>query len=64
MTDLRRLLAAAEANGWTITKTRRNGHYKLTKPGCQPQHISSTPSDIRSLANIKARLRRAERNAR
>ena len=58
----RGFLRQAQRHGWTVAKTR-GGHYKLTKPGCQTQFTSHTPSDRRALANMEARMRRAERNS-
>ncbi|RMT95119.1 hypothetical protein ALP39_200459 [Pseudomonas marginalis pv. marginalis] len=58
--NLRQLVVFAEANGWTVSRTR-GGHIRFTKPGLGSIHTSSTSSDYRAGLNAKARLRRAER---
>lgn len=57
---LRQLIEFAEANGWTVSRTR-GGHVRFTKPGLGSIYTSSTASDYRSGLNAKARLRRADR---
>ncbi len=57
--DLRPLVEAAEAAGWTVTQTR-NSHLRLvppTKDGT-PLILSGSPSDHRSILNARAALRR------
>lgn len=56
----RRLLEVAKVHGWAAVATR-GGHIKLCKAGCEPQFVSSTPSDHRAYKNALARLRRAMR---
>lgn len=58
--SLRQLVEFAEANGWTVSRTR-GGHIRFTKPGLGSIFTSSTASDYRTGLNAKARLRRAER---
>lgn len=58
--NLRQLVEFAEANGWSVSRTR-GGHIRFTKPGLGSIYTSSTPSDYRSELNAKARLRRADR---
>jgi predicted RNA binding protein YcfA (HicA-like mRNA interferase family) len=60
--DLRQLLRQAQAHGWRVQPTR-GGHWKLTHPSGDAVVTSSSPSDRRALANLKAQLRRAERRA-
>jgi predicted RNA binding protein YcfA (HicA-like mRNA interferase family) len=55
------LLRAVEARGWTATRTRR--HIRLAHPNGGLVHVSSSPSDRRSLANTAALVRRFERSA-
>jgi predicted RNA binding protein YcfA (HicA-like mRNA interferase family) len=58
--DLERLLRQASASGWQVARTR-GGHWRLLHPNGGIVVMSSTPSDYRALANLKAQLRRAER---
>jgi predicted RNA binding protein YcfA (HicA-like mRNA interferase family) len=60
--DLKQQLRQAEAHGWRVQPTR-GGHWKLTHPDGGTVVTSSSPSDHRALANLKAQLRRAERRA-
>jgi hypothetical protein len=60
--DLKQQLRQAEAHGWQVTHTR-NGHWRLLYPGGGVVVTSSTPSDHRALANLRAQMRRAERRA-
>jgi len=59
--ETRALVRWAQANGWSFAYTR-SGHLRLTRPGCGPVYIPSTPSCSRSVANSRAILRRAERS--
>ncbi len=43
--------------GWDVT-LKRGGHYSARGPSNAPRHFSSTPSDKRSIANIKSQLKR------
>ena len=61
--DLKQLLRAAEARGWSVELTRRGAHVRLTHPSGGLVVAASTPSDHRALANLKAMLRRAEKGA-
>jgi predicted RNA binding protein YcfA (HicA-like mRNA interferase family) len=58
--DLAKLLPAARARGWQVAPTC-GGHWKLTHPGGGIVVTSSSPSDHRALANLRAQLRRVER---
>ncbi len=59
MTDLQQLVAAARKAGWSVRK-RRGGHLVWQRPDGDGLIFSaSTPSDWRSLANVRASLRRA-----
>lgn len=60
--DLQDLVAFAQAEGWTVTRTG-SGHLRFTKPGRTPIFTSSTASDFRSDRNARSRLRRADRQA-
>jgi hypothetical protein len=42
--------------GWEVTM--RNGHYRVKAPSGQLIFLPSTPSDIRSISNARAELRR------
>lgn len=56
---LRALITAALDNGWTVDRTR-NGHFQFRLPDGTVVGVSgSTPSDTRSLDNLRADLRRA-----
>lgn len=56
--ELRQLLSRLRANGWHIAISRR-GHYQCYGPDGQLVFCPSTPSDHRSLANMRGKLRRA-----
>jgi hypothetical protein len=61
---LRRLAAAARADGWLLTVTG-GGHLKWMPPqGGAPVFTASTPGDWRSSRNARAKLRRAGLNER
>lgn len=56
--DLRRLLHAAEAQGWTIRKGSK--HFQLFSPdGETIITVGGTPSDPRTKKNLRAMLKRA-----
>ncbi|KXO88032.1 hypothetical protein AXK56_11640 [Tsukamurella pulmonis] len=58
--DRARMIAAAQAAGWTLVKGRK--HYKLMPPeGTDARwiNLAATPSDRRAAANTASRLRRA-----
>lgn len=49
-----------EQQGFTLTLSRRNQHYKVTdKTGRQVSVLPSTPGDPRSYRNALSQLRRA-----
>jgi hypothetical protein len=58
--DLRDLEQAARAQGWKVDRTAK-GHPRFTPPDPTMEIVigSGTPSDVRSLRNLLARLRRA-----
>jgi hypothetical protein len=58
--DLEQMLRQARSCGWQVTQPRR-GHWRRLHPGGGIVVASSSPSDHRALANLKAQLRRAER---
>lgn len=51
------LLKALQQQGWTV-ELRRSGHYRCCGPDGQLYFCASTPSDVRSLRNARAALRR------
>ena len=59
MSDLDKLIAQARRAGWRVEKTAR-GHWKFYSPdGKHAVVASGTPSDRRSMANLRAQLKRA-----
>ena len=56
-TDMRNLMACAESQGWTVTRTGGD-HYRWQGPCGQLVFSASTPSDRRGLSNLRATLRR------
>ena len=52
--DLRRDYPAAKI---TVTGS---GHLRIKLPGCPVVFAPKTPSDIRSMLNVKAKLKRAQ----
>jgi len=59
MTDLHHLIHVARKAGWSVQK-RQGGHLCWRAPGRGAMLFSAaTPSDWRSLANVRASLRRA-----
>ncbi len=59
MSDLQQLIQRAVHQGWSVEQ-RRGGHLCWRPPGRGVQVFSATtPSDWRSLANVKASLKRA-----
>jgi predicted RNA binding protein YcfA (HicA-like mRNA interferase family) len=60
--ELKQLLRAAKAAGWQVRPTG-SGHLQLRHPAGGIVVTSSSPSDRRALANLKAQLRRAEKGA-
>jgi len=58
--DLRDIERAAAEQGWKIDRTAR-GHPRFTPPDRTDEIIvgSGTPSDVRALRNLLARLKRA-----
>jgi hypothetical protein len=58
--DLHRLLAEARHRSW-VTELTNSGHWRLMGPERQLLFTGSTPSDWRSLRNLRQDIRRAER---
>jgi predicted RNA binding protein YcfA (HicA-like mRNA interferase family) len=58
--DVKDVIAAAEDQGWEVTRTKK-GHLQFIPPDpTRPMvHGSGTPSDWRSLKNLIAQLRRS-----
>lgn len=56
--DLRKLVRQAEAQGWSIARTRKS-HFKWTSPAGAVVIASGTPEDPRARKNLLAQLRRA-----
>jgi len=55
--DFRDILAAAKTQGWKTVQTNR-GHYKFLAPnGKDMVHTAGSPSDMRAIKNLTARLR-------
>jgi hypothetical protein len=56
--EIRDIIRQLEAQGWTVTKGKRSGHWKAMAPGGKGiVYFPGTPSDWRSVANTKSRLR-------
>lgn len=56
--DIMNIIRQLEDQGWTVTKSRRNGHWQAKSPDGQGMaYFPATPSDWRSVANTRARLR-------
>lgn len=61
--EIKQIVRDAEDRGWT-RELGRNGHIKLRHPVTNKLVVmSSTPSDVRALKNIRAELKRHEREA-
>ncbi len=59
---IEKVIRYAVANNWSIQRTR-NGHVRLTKPGCAAVFTSFTASDSKRVSlNAISQLRRAERD--
>lgn len=57
---VRELLELAGQLGFELERTK-GGHLVFRKPGRQPVFSSSTPSDVRTIRNLKGQLVRSER---
>lgn len=55
--EIRAVIRKSLESGATLIKTGK--HYKLTQQGKQPVVISATPSDHRSMKNLKTHMRRS-----
>ena len=61
MNDLDQLLRKLRREGYSVTKGRRSGHLKVRNPRGRIVAVTgSTPSDRRSLQNLRSDIRRAE----
>lgn len=58
--QLRDFLHEIQHRGWTVTKTRRN-HFRLSHPCGALLFTGGTPSCVHAVANIRAAVRRAEK---
>jgi hypothetical protein len=57
--DTKTVIQQLEEQGWLVTLTRRNSHWKAMSPtGTGIVFFPGTPGDSRSLANTKAQLRK------
>jgi hypothetical protein len=56
--DLKKIFRQAEQRDW-IVRRRRSGHYLLQGPRGQKVFCPATPSDHRSLKNLKSHLSKA-----
>lgn len=55
--DLKVLLKKAREQGFTVRMNRRQ-HYRVTSPSGETISTPSTPSDYRSLREVRSKLRR------
>jgi hypothetical protein len=56
--EVTEIIRQLESQGWTVTKGKRSGHWKAMAPGGNGiAYFPGTPSDWRSVANTKSRLR-------
>lgn len=62
MNDRDELLRELRQRGWRVEMTRRSGHWKLTHPKGGVVFAPGTPSDHRSLLNVRSKIRRLERS--
>ena len=60
--DLKQLVRLYEQHGWSVDPTN-GGHLRFRGPLGELVFASSTPSDWRSVANLKAQLRRSSAKA-
>lgn len=58
----RRLAALCDEMGWRIAGSTGRDHWRLVKRGCAPLSAPRTPSDWRTIANLRAKMRRRERD--
>lgn len=57
--EIRDIIRQLEAQGWTVSLAKRSGHWKAMAPdGKGIAYFPKTPSDWRSVANTKSRLRK------
>ena len=60
--DLRKIVKALEAKGFTVTPTTK-GHLRVTRNGRKVAVLSGTSSDWRAIRNAVAAMRRRQRCA-
>lgn len=58
--DVRKLIRDMKREGWEVS-IRGSGHVRLTHPCGEFVTTSLTPSDNRTMRNVRADLRRLER---
>jgi hypothetical protein len=56
--DMPKLVRRARKAGWSVTKTGKQ-HWRFRSPNGATIFAPSTPSDRRSVMNVRANLRRA-----
>ncbi len=56
--DIKALITHLEQHGWTCRQRRRGGHWRVTGPNGELAFLSLSPSDHRSLKNVRATLRK------
>ena len=57
--DIQDIISKLEEQGWTVTQSRGNSHWKCVAPGgVGLVFMPSSPSDSRSLRNTVSHLRR------
>jgi len=56
--EMRKLIDEAEGQAWEVSKTK-GSHVRFRSPSGVTVFGSSTPSDHRSIKNIRSKLRRA-----
>lgn len=59
--EMKKLCRSLKKRGWTIGQTR-NQHVKLIAPWGETIFAASSPSDYRSIKNLRALIRRKRRN--
>jgi hypothetical protein len=60
VSDTAKFLRGLRSEGYTVTKARRSGHWHVRDAGGRLIAVTSgTPSDYRSLRNLRGELRRA-----
>jgi hypothetical protein len=55
--DVRDIVRGARRAGWTV-RTTNGGHLRFNAPSGESVYAASTPSDPRSVATLRAHLKR------